>query len=59
MFEDNNITFNSHHNGVDPTLYETNAGLKEMWEATSISYGEDGRPFVATIEGKNYPFYGT
>lgn len=30
-----------------------------MWWITSISYDEEKKPFVATMEGKKYPFMGT
>lgn len=30
-----------------------------MFEVTAISYMPDGRPFVASIEGRKYPIFGT
>jgi hypothetical protein len=30
-----------------------------MYEVTAVSYMPDGREFVASIESKKYPFYGT
>jgi gamma-glutamyl hydrolase len=30
-----------------------------MFEVTAISYMPDGRPFVASIESKKYPIFGT
>lgn len=61
MFEDNAMTYNSHTWGIDPEKFETDAGLKEIFEVTAISYmpEPDGRPFVASIESKKYPFLGT
>lgn len=59
FFEDHAMTYNSHHWGIDPSIFETDAGLKELFEVTSISYLPDGRPFVATIESEKYPFFGT
>jgi len=59
LFEDHNITWNGHNWGVDPKKFETDAGLKEMFEVTAISYMPDGRKFVATVESKKYPFFGT
>lgn len=53
------MLYNSHHFGVNPKKFETDAGLKETYEVTAVSLLEDGRPFVASIEGKKYPFYGT
>jgi len=59
LFEDHNITWNGHNWAVNPASFETDAGLKEMFEVTAISYMPDGRPFVASVEGKKYPFFGT
>jgi len=60
FFEDNAFTYNSHHWGVDPELFETDQGLKDMYYVTAISYlPSDGRPFVASVESKDYPFFGT
>jgi len=55
------MSYNSHTWGVDPAKYETDPGLKEMFEVTAISYmpEPDGRPFVASVEGKKYPILGT
>lgn len=44
-------------------MFESDAGLKEMFNviATSKTLEEDdkGLEFVAAIEGKQYPFFGT
>jgi len=53
------MTYNSHHWGVDPKQFETDAKLKEMFDVTSISYLPTGEPFVASIESTKYPFFGT
>ncbi len=54
------MTYNSHHWGADPAIFETDAKLKEMFEVTSVSYlPDDGRAFVATVESTKYPFFGT
>ena len=60
-FEQDDLTLNSHSYGVDPNKFTTDAGLASMYKLTSVSYEPDGkkRPFAATVEGKNYPFYGT
>lgn len=29
-----------------------------MFKPTSLSYSEDGRPFVASMEAYDYPFFG-
>lgn len=59
-FEKYNMTYNSHNFGMDPDKFETDKGLKEMFEVTAISYLPDsGRPFVASAESTKYPFFGT
>jgi len=59
LFEDHNMTWNGHNWAVNPAKFDTDPGLKEMFEVTSISYMPDGRPFVATVESRKYPFFGT
>lgn len=59
-FETEAMTYNSHGNGIDPEKFTTDLGLAEMYRLTSISYlPEDGRPFTATVEAWDYPFFGT
>lgn len=59
LFEDHNLTYNAHNWGVIPEKFETDAGLKEIFEVTSISYSDEGAPFVSSIESPKYPFFGT
>lgn len=61
LFENHNYTYNGHNWGIPPEKFETDAGLKEMFTATSISYlpSPDNRPFVTSMEGKKYPIFGT
>jgi gamma-glutamyl hydrolase len=40
-------------------VFENDEGLREFWDVTSVSYMPDGRPFVASIEAKNYPIFAT
>lgn len=60
LFENHNYTYNGHNWGINPKRFETDPGLKAMFDVTAISYlPDDGRAFVASIEGKSYPFFGT
>lgn len=59
LFENYNLTYNAHHWGMNPDKFKTDKGLQELFKLTSISYMPDGRPFVATIESEQYPFFGT
>ena len=58
-FTTHNFTYNSHTYGFHPETFESDPGLKEFWTVTSHSIAPDGTPFVASIEAKNYPIYGT
>jgi len=59
-FEEKSLTYNAHTYGIAPSKFDTDKGLKEMFELTSVSYvpGTD-KSFAATFEGKKYPFFGT
>ena len=59
-FADLAVTLNSHNNGIHPESFLTDAGLADMFTPTSISYTPDGNiPFIASMESKKYPFFGT
>lgn len=58
-FTSGNYTYNSHSYGISTLSFETDNGLKEFWDLTSVSFMPDGTPFSATIEAKNYPIFGT
>ena len=61
LFENHNSTYNGHNWGIPPEKFLTDAGLEKMFTVTAISYlpEPDGRAFVASIEGKTYPIFGT
>lgn len=59
VFEKLSITYNHHSFGVSPDTFKTDKGLSDMFIPTSISYDNDGVPFVASMEAKDYPFFGT
>jgi len=60
-FEDNKFAYNAHDIGISPTKFESDKGLKEMFEVVAVSNvpGSDNKTFVAAVEGKKYPFFGT
>jgi len=59
-FERLPLTYNSHDWAVDPKLFKTDKALSEFWDVTSIStVPNNGTEFVASIEAKHYPIYGT
>jgi len=51
-----NITFNSHHDGVVPQTFEKYDSLKE-YNVLAVSYDNDGVEYVASIEHKRYPIF--
>eukprot|EP00347_Sterkiella_histriomuscorum_P022553 403338055 len=59
LFESYNVTYNAHHWGMNPEKFQTDKGLMSIFKHTAISYMPDGRPFVASIESDQYPFFGS
>ena len=59
IFESKNVTFNAHNFAVGPDVFQNEEGLREFWDVTSVSYMPDGRPFVASVEAKDYPIFAT
>lgn len=53
-----NITMNNHVRGIDPDHFLSNTNLTDMFHITSTNFDRDGKPFVSSIEGKSFPFYG-
>lgn len=58
-FEKKNLTYNSHRYGIAPSTFESDKGLHEFWDVTAESFMPNGTAFVASIEAKKYPIYGT
>jgi len=58
-FEKGNYTYNSHRFSVAPETFSTDWGLRTFWDVTSVSHMPNGTEFVASIEAKNYPIFGT
>jgi gamma-glutamyl hydrolase len=55
----NNFTYNSHRYGISQETFKSDKGLKSFWEVTSNSLMPNGTSFVASIEAKEYPIFGT
>eukprot|EP00355_Strombidium_rassoulzadegani_P000610 CAMPEP_0168612848 /NCGR_PEP_ID=MMETSP0449_2-20121227/3135_1 /TAXON_ID=1082188 /ORGANISM="Strombidium rassoulzadegani, Strain ras09" /LENGTH=247 /DNA_ID=CAMNT_0008653439 /DNA_START=217 /DNA_END=960 /DNA_ORIENTATION=+ len=58
-FASHNFTYNSHRFGISPLTFQTDLGLNEFWDVTSVSLMPNGTAFTASIEAKNYPIFGT
>ena len=59
IFAKLNIAYNHHSWGVSPAQFKEDAGLSSMFTPTAISYDNQGVPFVASMESKDYPFFAT
>ena len=60
MLKNGNFTFNDHKYSIQPEKFESDPALQETWQVTSTSYDPDtDQDFVASIEGKKYPFMAT
>ena len=58
-FEKNNYTYNNHRYGIKPETFKSDNGLANFWDVTSESFMPNGTAFVASIEAKKYPIFGT
>jgi gamma-glutamyl hydrolase len=54
-----NLTENSHHDGILPATFASNARLAGFYDVLSTNVDGKGYPFVSSIEAKGYPFFGT
>ena len=54
-----NVSLLSHEHGISPSSYQTFPRLSEMFNVLSTMVDKSGKPFVAIIEAKNYPIFGT
>jgi len=59
IYEYYNMTLNHHSWGISPDKFDTDEGLSAIFYPTSISIDDSGLPFVASMESKDYPFFGT
>eukprot|EP00730_Choanoeca_flexa_P001301 TRINITY_DN10575_c0_g1_i1.p1 TRINITY_DN10575_c0_g1~~TRINITY_DN10575_c0_g1_i1.p1 ORF type:complete len:328 (+),score=74.16 TRINITY_DN10575_c0_g1_i1:1-984(+) len=58
---DQNVTSNLHHDGIEPSVYTSGQypELASFFEVLSINHDRAGKPFVSTVEAKQYPIYAT
>ena len=55
-----NVTFNWHHDGVEPAAWDANDALAQRLAVLTTNTDRQGRPFVSTVEGRGgRPLYGT
>ncbi|CAE7828997.1 gghA, partial [Symbiodinium sp. KB8] len=53
------VTMNAHHSGVEPAAFKANADLSDNFYMWSTNEDRNGRPFVSTVEGKEWPITAT
>lgn len=58
-FTKNNFTYNHFNWGAKPETFVLDKGLADFWTVTSTSNMPEGPLFVASIELKQYPIFGT
>lgn len=53
-----NCSLHNHSLGISPSKFIKHKNLNDFYKIVNISYDRNNKPFVSTIEGKKYPFYG-
>lgn len=53
-----NLTLNNHMMGISPKKFKQSKLLNNFYKIISTNYDRQGKEFVSTIEGRQYPFYG-
>lgn len=56
--EKKDLMFFFHHYGISVEGLQNNSALSSFFKITSTAKSKDGKTFVASIEGKRFPFYG-
>ncbi|XP_071813550.1 gamma-glutamyl hydrolase-like isoform X2 [Apostichopus japonicus] len=51
------VTYNFHDYSVTPTNFSNSEGLKDNFNIVATSQTDNGKEFIAMMEGKKYPFY--
>uniref|UniRef100_A0A7S3CJB2 folate gamma-glutamyl hydrolase n=1 Tax=Strombidium rassoulzadegani TaxID=1082188 RepID=A0A7S3CJB2_9SPIT len=61
LFQSKKQTYNNHQYSIHPEKFESDQGLRQFWEVTSVSRGEASGSveFVASMESKDYPIMAT
>jgi len=54
-----NLEWNGHVYGIAPSTFKSDKGLAKFWDVNSVSFMPNGTAFVASMEAKNYPIFGT
>lgn len=54
-----NTTVHYHNYGVNTSLYEKHKILSDMFKITTFGRDRDGKKYIASIEGLEYPIFGT
>ena len=53
-----NVTSNLHHDGLEPAVFAASAAAA-VFDVLATDLDRKGKPFIAVLESKSYPVYGT
>ena len=56
--EDYSLTYNHHNLGITRTTFNKYSALYDYYTVTTISYDNNGKEFISSMEHKTYPFFG-
>lgn len=56
--QNENITYNHHHDGIFPEIYQKYPALRDNYLVLGNSYDENDLEYIAFVEHKNYPIWG-
>jgi len=58
IFSTENVTLNNHHQGISPSIWNSNKYLPSFYNILSYNKDRLDRTFISTFEGSKYPVYG-
>ena len=58
QLEEKDLTFQNHHDGITPEIYEKYPCLGDAFTVIANSFDQSGVEYVTIVEHKKYPFYG-
>ena len=58
IFATENVTYNHHIRCMTPSVFKKNPSMKRHFKILSTNKDRNGKEFISTIEGIQYPFFG-
>jgi gamma-glutamyl hydrolase len=59
ILENDDVTMNNHHYGIYPSTFAATDKLKSFFNVLSTNVDREGVEFISTVEGYEYPVYGS